>query len=68
MDELVALVARRSGVDDERARAAVGVVLRYLAGRLPSPVMGQIAAVIGSAAGEGNPATRPEPDERRAPS
>jgi hypothetical protein len=46
MDELIQLVADRAGIAPEQARVAVATVLRALACRLPSPIIGQIRSML----------------------
>jgi hypothetical protein len=46
MDELVKLVAQKTGISEENARTAVKVVLGFLQERLPAPVAGQIDALL----------------------
>ncbi len=46
MDELVKLVAQKTGISEAQARTAVDTVLGYLKSRLPAPVAGQIDAVL----------------------
>ncbi len=46
MDELVKLVAQKTGLSDQMARAVVDTVVNYLKGRLPTPTAGQIDAVL----------------------
>ena len=52
MDQLVALVAERTGLPPEQARTAAETVLNFLKERLPAPIAGQIDAVLeGKSAG-----------------
>jgi uncharacterized protein (DUF2267 family) len=46
MDELIQRVADRAGITPEQARIAVSAVLRALASRLPSPIIGQIRSLL----------------------
>jgi hypothetical protein len=46
MDELVQHVADRAGISPEQARIAIATVLRALASRLPSPIIGQIRSML----------------------
>ncbi|CAG0977757.1 hypothetical protein ANRL3_01924 [Anaerolineae bacterium] len=46
MDELVKVVAQKTGLGEDQARAATQVVLDYLKSKLPGPVAGQIDAVL----------------------
>lgn len=49
MDQLVAQVAERIGVEPDKARAAVDTVLNFLKQRLPGPIAGQIDQAVDSA-------------------
>jgi hypothetical protein len=49
MDELIQLVAERAGISPEQARIAVSTMLRALASRLPSPIIGQIRSMLDEA-------------------
>lgn len=53
MDELVKLVASKTGLSDDMARTAVNTVLGFLKERLPAPIAGQIDSVISGGAGMG---------------
>ncbi|MFO7323668.1 MAG: hypothetical protein DIU68_018220 [Chloroflexota bacterium] len=46
MDELVKLVASKTGLSEDLARTAVNTVLDFLKQRLPEPLAGQIDSVI----------------------
>lgn len=46
MDELVALVVKKTGLPKETAQAAVKVVLDYLKKKLPAPVGASIDAFL----------------------
>ncbi len=46
MDELVNLVAQKTGIPQAQARTAVETVITYLKQRLPAPIAGQIDAVL----------------------
>ncbi len=46
MDELVKLVAQKTGIPEAAAKKAVEVVLGYLKKKLPAPIAGQVDAVI----------------------
>jgi len=48
MDELVELVAKKTGLSKEASAEAVDVVLDYLKKKLPKPVAAQVDAVLGS--------------------
>lgn len=52
MDELVALVAQKTGLPTETAKMAVDTVIAFLKERLPAPVAAQVDALLsGNAAG-----------------
>jgi hypothetical protein len=54
VDELVKLVAEKTGVSEDIARIAVQTVVGYLKDRLPAPIAGQIDSIVqggGSAGG-----------------
>lgn len=48
LDELVKLVAQKTGLSEEMARTAVETVIGYLKEKLPAPIAGQIDSVLGS--------------------
>lgn len=52
MDELVKLVAEKTGISTEQARTAVTTVVGFLKGKLPAPLAGQIDGLL---AGGGAP-------------
>jgi len=58
MEEVVKLVAAKTGISEEHARTAVTTVLGFLKEKLPAPIAGQIDSVVGggegSAGGLGN--------------
>ena len=47
MDELIKLVAQKTGLSEEMARTAVDTVIGFLKDKLPEPVAAQIDAVLG---------------------
>ena len=54
MDELVKLVAQRTGIAEDTARTAVDTVVGYLKERLPEPIAGHVDSVLsGQAPGGG---------------
>jgi hypothetical protein len=53
MDELVELVAQKTGISKENAEVAVETVLGFLKDKLPEPIGGQIDAIL-SGEGAGN--------------
>ena len=46
MEELVALVTKKTGLPKEQAKAAVMVVVDFLKKKLPAPIDGQIDSVL----------------------
>ena len=55
MNELVKLVAQKTGLSEEMAKVAVETVLNYLKDQLPAPLAGQIDTLLkGEDAGGGN--------------
>lgn len=52
MDELVKLVAAKTGMSEDVARTAVATVLSFLKERLPAPIASQLDTVL-NAAGQG---------------
>lgn len=46
MDQLINLVAQRTGLPADKARTAVDTVLSYLKDRLPAPVAGQLDQLV----------------------
>ena len=60
MNELVTLVAQRTGLSQENAQKAVEVVIDVLKQRLPSPLASQLdsflAGEVSATAGEGSSA------------
>ena len=48
MDDLVKLVAEKTGLSEEMAETAVKVVLDYIKKKLPAPVAAQVEAVLGA--------------------
>ena len=49
MNELVRLVAQKTGIAEDQARTAVMTVLGYLKDRLPGPLAGQLDGLLGGA-------------------
>ncbi|MGC1374754.1 MAG: hypothetical protein WA821_00925 [Anaerolineales bacterium] len=50
MDELVALVSKKTGLSKDQATAAVKVVLDFIKSKLPAPVAAEVDAVLGGGA------------------
>jgi uncharacterized protein (DUF2267 family) len=46
MDELIKLVAGKTGISPEQAKVAVTTVLGFLKDRLPAPLAGQVESVL----------------------
>ncbi len=46
MNELVDMIVKKTGVSQQIAQQAVNTVIDYLKKRLPSPIAGQIDAVM----------------------
>jgi nucleoid DNA-binding protein len=46
MDELVELVAKKTGLSEEMARTAVNTVIDYLKDKLPGPAGAQLDALL----------------------
>jgi hypothetical protein len=53
MDELIKLVASKTGLPPEAAKLAVDTVLQFVKARLPAPLASQIDAVIAGGGGLG---------------
>ena len=53
MDELVALVAEKTGLSEEMSKMAVETVLGYLKEKLPAPIAGQIDGLLSGEGGGG---------------
>jgi uncharacterized protein (DUF2267 family) len=51
MDELVKLVAEKTGLSEDKAKVAVETVLGFLKDKLPGPIAGQIDSVLGGEGG-----------------
>lgn len=54
MDELVKVVAQKTGLSQEQAKAAAQAVIDFLKTKLPAPVAGQIDNVLKDGSGFGN--------------
>ncbi len=46
MDELIKLVAQKTGISADQAKAAVDTVLKFLKDKLPGPVASQIDGIL----------------------
>ena len=53
MDELVKMVAEKTGLSEDKAKIAVDTVIGFLKNKLPEPIAGQIDAVLGGEGGGG---------------
>ena len=53
MQEIVKLVAQKTGMSEDIAKVAVETVLGFLKDKLPAPLAGQLDAVIGAGAPDG---------------
>lgn len=53
MDELVNMVAKKTGLSPEMAKTVVTTVLDSLKKKLPAPIAGQIDTVLGGGAATG---------------
>ena len=51
MDELVKLVAEKTGLSEDKAKVAVETVIGFLKSKLPEPIAGQIDSVLGGEGG-----------------
>lgn len=55
MEEIVKLVAEKTGLSDANARLAVETVLGFLKTRLPAPLAAQLDSLIGAPGAAANP-------------
>ncbi len=46
MNELVQMVAQRTGISEDKARQAVQLILEHLKGRLPGPLASHIDSLL----------------------
>jgi hypothetical protein len=46
IDQLTDIIAQRAGISPSQARIAIIAVLQFLTARLPSPIVGQIKALL----------------------
>jgi hypothetical protein len=53
MDEIVRLVAERTGIGEDQARTAVETVVGYIKEKLPAPIAGQVDNALGSSGAAG---------------
>ncbi len=54
MDELVKMVASKTGISEDQARTAVQTVVGYLKQKLPAPIAGQVDAALAGSSGFGD--------------
>ncbi len=59
MDELVNLVAQKTGLPPDQAKMAVETVLDFIKGKLPQPIAAQIDGLIGGSGSSGLPRDLP---------
>ena len=53
MDELIKLVAQKTGISAEQAKGAVTTVIGFLKKNLPAPIASQIDGVLGGSVDTG---------------
>ena len=53
MEQLIATVAEKAGIDQEQARTAVTTVMGFLKQKLPAGLAGQLDKLASSEGGEG---------------
>lgn len=46
MEDLIRIVAERAGITTEQSACAIAAMVNLLSARLPSPVVGQIRAIL----------------------
>jgi ribosomal protein L7/L12 len=51
MDELIKRVTERTGLPEDKARAAVDTVVDFLKEKLPAPIAGHVDSALNSAGG-----------------
>lgn len=54
MDELIKLVADKTGIPADTAKTAVTTVIGFLKDKLPAPLASQLDGLTGSSSGDGN--------------
>ncbi|MGH2575071.1 MAG: hypothetical protein ACRDFC_05150 [Ignavibacteria bacterium] len=47
MEQIIKLVAEKTGISAEQAKSAVDTVVGFLKDKLPAPVAGQIDSILG---------------------
>ena len=50
MDQLIEQITQRTGISDDQARAAVGMVLEFVKSRLPAPLAAQLSGLLDGSA------------------
>lgn len=53
MDELVNMIAKKTGLTPEMSKTVVNMVLDFVKKKLPAPIAGQIDTVLGSGSTSG---------------
>jgi hypothetical protein len=53
MDQLITMVAQRTGISEDKARMAVDTVVGFLKERAPAGLSGQIDSLMGGGQGPG---------------
>jgi hypothetical protein len=56
MNEIIHLVAQKTGLSEEKAQQATEVVINYLKDKLPGPLASQLNQLAGSGSSEGSKA------------
>lgn len=46
MDELIKIVAQKTGIPEAKAKVAVDTVLKFLKDKLPDPIAGQLDTLL----------------------
>lgn len=52
MNEIVQMVAQKTGIGEDKARQAVQLVLEHLKGRLPGPIASHLDGIMQGGGGE----------------
>jgi len=47
MDELIKLVAQKTGISEDQAKTAVETVIGFIKGKLPAPIAARVDDVLG---------------------
>jgi hypothetical protein len=51
MEELISQITTRTGISEDQARQAVGMVVEFGKSKLPEPIASQFDALLGGSAG-----------------